>query len=60
MSAYGRTEYAGRIDEKYVDELEWGGVEERYFELNDKSLSDYEGSCYRFSFIGHFVNLIHW
>ena len=36
------------IDEKYVDELKWGGVEERYFELNDKSLSDYEGSCYRF------------
>ena len=23
-------------------------MEERYFELNDKSLSDYEGSCYRF------------
>lgn len=33
-------------DKKYVDENKWYG-EERYFELNDQSLLDYDGPCYR-------------
>ena len=35
------------IDEKYVEESKWSGPEDRYFNLKDYSLLDYDGSCYR-------------
>lgn len=35
------------VDKKYVEENKWSGADNRYFELKDYSLLDYDGPCYR-------------
>mgnify|MGYP000885950614 CR=1 FL=1 len=35
------------IDKKYVKENKWSGADNRYFELKNYSLLDYDGPCYR-------------